>query len=623
GPTFKGGSPALISLDSDPVVYVSPGSESASSIVAVVEYGAGQGQATLRLEGPEKSLEETSRGVILGGNRYRYEWSLPFDEADIGKSFNYTISYEHPSLAAELPLAEKTIAVKEISITFADATVMPAKGRWNDTYVYSVPVSTSVEMKIALEIYNPCRWEWGERASGTISPGESLFNLTAQPFQYKCADAEGKEAGYRFVAHMAEERFESRVYSGPLINGGKPELVSLDYSPVLYVTEYAPANQVVKAIVDSPLGSAAANLTISGSEMNFEQQSEGAFLGGQRYAYTWSIPFDIDNVGEHIISLRYLHPEIAGGAITFPEQSMRVIKAEVKVEEEKIKFAQANVTPANGSIFTGFTYCVKAESDQKNYDVELFTQEPGSTKWISQGTIPYNGTSQVLCWPQVLIDGSEYGMAKYRFSSGSARSEVFEGPKIEPVSFINATISPNHGPLYITTPLMGEISRVYMYTITVQFMKPLASDMKEVRLEIFDPSSGSWLYAGSQTYDASKTSIVFKVNFAGLPFQEPFLGETRYRLLASGEDLGEFIGPTIDVNLRNERYAAEGKDYAYQVEVRSSLPKVDIALAYTDNNVNWLKGDKKSYESLNQEWKPLKWEKNPKHYAYEFEVDYA
>jgi hypothetical protein len=170
---------------------------------------------------------------------------------------------------------------------------------------------------------------------------------------------------------------------------------------------------------------------------------------------------------------------------------------------------------------------------------------------------------------------------------------------------------------------MGEISRVYMYTIAVQFMKPLASDMKEVRLEIFDPSSGSWLYAGSQTYDASKANIIFKVNFAGLPFQEPFLGETKYRMLASGEDLGEFNGPTIDVNLRNERYGAEGKDYTYQVEVRSSLPKVDIALAYTNNNVNWQKGDKRTYESSIQEWKTLKWEKYPKHYAYEFEVDYA
>jgi hypothetical protein len=623
GPTFEGGKPFLISLDSEPVVYVSEVSESSSSIAAVVEYGAGQGQAVLRLEGPEKSIEETSQGIALGGNRYRYDWSLPFEETDIGKSFNYTISYKHSSLSAEFSLAEKPIDVKAISIDFGDATVAPVKGKWNDTYAYSVPVKSSVEMKVALEVYNPCSREWVERTFGTATSGESIVNLTARPFKYKCAEAEGKQASYRFVAGFAGARFESEVYSGPLISGGKPELVSLDFTPILYVTEEVPVYQVVKAIIDSPLGPGAVTLSINGPKMNFTEEVKGTFLSGQRYAYTWSIPFGIDNAGNHTLSPRYLHPEITGGKIAFPDQSMRVMKTEAKKKDEIIKFEQASVTPANGSIFTGFAYCVNVTSNLENYDVELFTQEPGSAKWISQGTIPYNGTSQVLCWPEVMIDGSHYGMAKYRFSSGLSASEIFEGPSIEPVSFINATISPTHGPLYITTPLFGEISRVYMYTISVQFMKPLAGNMKEVKLEIYDPSSESWLYAGSQTYDASKTRIIFKVNFAGLPFQEPFLGETKYRLLAYSENLGEFVGPTIDVNLRNEQAIAQGKNYTYQLEVRSSLPKVDVALAYTKNNVNWLKGDKRTYESTNQEWKALKWEKYPKHYAYEFEVDYV
>ncbi|MCX6680060.1 MAG: hypothetical protein NTX42_06835 [Methanothrix sp.] len=226
GPTFEGGKPVLISLDSDPVVYVSEGSESSSSIAAVVEYGAGQGQAVLRLNGPEKSIDETSQGIALGGNQYRYDWSLPFEETDIGKSFNYTISYKHSSLAAEMLLAEKSIDVKAISINFGDATVAPVKGKWNETYAYSVPVKSSVEMKVALEVYNPCSFMWVQRASGKVLAGETTLNLNATPFKSRCADSEGVQAKFRYTASFADKTYESEVYPGPTISGGKPKLVS-------------------------------------------------------------------------------------------------------------------------------------------------------------------------------------------------------------------------------------------------------------------------------------------------------------------------------------------------------------------------------------------------------------
>jgi hypothetical protein len=223
----------------------------------------------------------------------------------------------------------------------------------------------------------------------------------------------------------------------------------------------------------------------------------------------------------------------------------------------------------------------------------------------------------------VLLEGSKYGTMKYRFSGDSSTSKEFEGPTIESAFSINATVTPATGPLYITTPLIGEISRVYNYEFKMEFKKPLGGNLKEIRLEVFDNSSGSWLYAGSQTYDPLKTTMVFKVNFAQLQFQEPFLGAVKYRLLAQDQVLGEFSGPVINVNLRNERAIAQGKNYTYQLEVRSSLPKVNIALAYTKNNVNWIAGDRKTYESPSQEWKLLQWPKYPKYYAYEFEVDYA
>ena len=74
-----------------------------------------------------------------------------------------------------------------------------------------------------------------------------------------------------------QERDSNRMsIPGRMISGGKPELVSLDYTPILYVTEDAPVYQVVKAIVDSPLGPGAVALSINGPEMNFTEESKGS-----------------------------------------------------------------------------------------------------------------------------------------------------------------------------------------------------------------------------------------------------------------------------------------------------------------------------------------------------------
>ena len=318
GPTFEGGKPVLVSLDSDPVVYVSEGSESSSSIVAVVEYAGGQGQAVLRLNGSEKSIDETSQGIALGGNQYRYDWSLPFEETDINKSFNYTISYKHSSLAAEFPLAEKSIDVKAISINFGNATVAPVKGKWNETYAYSVPVKSSVEMKVALDVYNPCSFMWVQRASGKVQAGETTLNLNAAPFKSKCVDSEGVQAKFRYTASFADKTYESEVYPGPTISGGKPKLVSVDFEPVLHVSEGAPAYLSVKAIVDFPQGQDAIEITTVGPDkIPATEEMKAVYLGATQYLYTWSKEFGKGDIGNHTISLHNVHPKTAGGEIAF------------------------------------------------------------------------------------------------------------------------------------------------------------------------------------------------------------------------------------------------------------------------------------------------------------------
>ncbi|MCK9565206.1 MAG: hypothetical protein M0Q43_04055 [Methanothrix sp.] len=345
GPTFIGGSPVLISLDSDPVVYVSEGSESSSSIAAVVEYGAGQGQAVLRLTGPEKNIEETSQGIALGGNRYRYEWSPTFEETDINKSFNYTISYKHPSMAAELTLAEKSIDVQAMSINFGDATVAPAKGKWNETYNYSVAVKSSVDMKVALEVYNPCSFIWVQRASGKVQAGETTLNLNAAPFKSRCVDSEGGQAKFRYTASFADKTYESEVYPGPTINGGKPKLVSVDFEPVVRVSEDTPTYQSVKAIVDFPQGPDAMQLTIIGPDKSLaKEEINGIYLGGTQYLYTWLKEFGIEDVGNHTITLRNVHPQISGGEISF-SGTMMVVSENTSLGLEPKAIGDVNYQP--------------------------------------------------------------------------------------------------------------------------------------------------------------------------------------------------------------------------------------------------------------------------------------
>ncbi len=316
GPTFKGGNPVLISLESDPVVYVSEGSESSSSITAVVEYAAGQGQAILSMA--EKSIEEASNGVAIGRNRYRYEWSLPFDVTDAGKGFNYTIAYRHPSLDGDMQLANETIAAKSLSIDFGKASVSPEKGKWNDTFVYSVPVSTSIDAAVKLEVFNPCTHTWVQRATGRVNAGDNVLEMRAQPLRAKCADLEGDAASYRYSASYAGQTSESDVYSGPTISGGQPRLISFDIDePVLYVTKDAPAYQSVKAVVDFPGEQDAMQITIIGpSKIPVTEEMNRVYLGATEYLFTWTKEFDLVDIGNYSISIKNTNPSVAGGRVT-------------------------------------------------------------------------------------------------------------------------------------------------------------------------------------------------------------------------------------------------------------------------------------------------------------------
>jgi hypothetical protein len=94
----------------------------------------------------------------------------------------------------------------------------------------------------------------------------------------------------------------------------------------------------------------------------------------------------------------------------------------------------------------------------------------------------------------------------------------------------------------------------------------------------------------------------------------------KYRFMLGNEEIGNFSGPKIDVAIRNES-AKMRPDYNfdYSAEVRSSRPKVEMELMYTDDSVTWQRyGLFRTYlwgnnSSDQQPWITLKWENLPWH----------
>jgi hypothetical protein len=464
GPSFLGAKPTLVSLspEGDPILVYASKEGGSSSISATVDYGAGQGQAVLRLIGPDGKarIEESSSGIELGGDRYRYDWSLPFGQEDAGKNYNLSLVYVHDTLSGEYPLEEKTISVLPVAIDFGAGEVTPERGKWNETFIYSLPVNSSVDATVHLEVYDPCSHAWAQRGSVKVSAGETLINISAQPLKRECSDAEGEEASYRFTAAFADKAFESEVYSGPMVKGGQPRLMSVDFEPVLLVSRDAPQYQTVKATVDFPQGQDQMQITIVGPDGNLsEEEMKAANLGRNQYLYTWSKEFGIENVGNYTIHLQNAHPSTTGGEIKFTGTMAVVSKpenAEIKSDSQETggkepgKFIPpagvtvvGNVTPAVGVIqawdekdplhaLTYTLYLQNWSSSQVPW-IELSVRAYGTNQpWRIVGDKKrFNPSAGSVSWTlKPFWETPFLGQGEYRFIIDGAETQAFPGPEI-------------------------------------------------------------------------------------------------------------------------------------------------------------------------------------------------
>ncbi len=842
GPALEERATSLVGWDYLPEIYVPDGGIAMQIVEAMVKSPAGMGELELAISGEGTNFSEVGRGLPVGEEAYRYEWSVPFNEGTVGKNYTLVLTHRHPS-TDDRELGAGTMQVLPISIEFEDPSISPQAGLWNESYLYSVGVKTSLGLDVFLQTYNPCSYEWESWGAQRATPGESRLSWSVNPFRCDCAEMKQNSAKYRFKAEFREFEETSNPYSGPDLYA-KPDIVDLSFDEVLYVTEDAQAYQVIKAIVEYPMGKG--NLSIRINPKNFRGSKEGLNLGGSRYLYEWSVPFDKDDLGNHTIALAYEHPSVEGGRYDFEGRRMtvlfedvpglevpklinldytpiifvdekndtlQVVKAEVaspqgkgtlklgldgpdkeiedsieggdlggeryvyewsapfnrtnlnnsykislayalderlyefgdrimtvapregdgapviweptlnleydrtlyipdegKAEEtisatilypmgrgsleltlagkldgsaevgkdlgdgkylyewnvpfdstdigssytislvyrhptlpggeyrfadrymnveaspeiarSAIEFSAPRVDPKNGSTFTLYTYCVDINTNLSSCDVELQTLDPGSVIWTPRGIAHYDESSKTLCWPDRKIDGDEDGLAKYRFVSGEYASRDYEGPVMRSLN-ITSRVEPYNGSLYITEPLEG-IEDVYSYNYYVEIEPLPGQEPMTVGLEIYDPVARSWIFAASQEYEPSQIWLNYTVNFAKLSFREPFLGESKYRLVSEGKTLKESVGPNVTVNFRGE-YGERMSDgtFAYRVSTRSSAAPLDVYVYYTNDGRTWLRSIQKPVReySVPGQWQELEWRNMPRYQRLEFVAD--
>jgi hypothetical protein len=473
GPSFQSANPTLVSpLVYEPRVYVPEDGSASSSVQAIVQYAPGQGVAVLNLTGPDGiSREFASYGAVLGNNSYQYDWSLPFDGADIGKNFTISLSYRHSSLAKDYFLENKTISVRLVSILFGKANVMPSKGRWNDTYVFSVHVDSNVETDVKLEVYSPCSHEWVQRTTAKAAAGPSTINLTATPFRSRCADAEGENASYRFVASFDGESLKSDEYIGPFINrsdeGAKPPkalksnvsaslsgiagivepTLNLKYDPIVDIPSVpdGTALQHFNATVIFPYTNGTLRLNVSGTNMQFEERLKPVNVYGNRSIFERDVQFNSSHAGKtYEISVIYINPALPGGEHSFIPYSMRVRQESNNATSNPSLSAPeviGTVSPRRGVLqawqesdkLYAFTYTAQLKNLSSGSApwVELLVKAQGRS-WKAAGEKQqYDPAQGNITWTlKPFFDREFLGTAEFKFLVDGVESKVFKGPEI-------------------------------------------------------------------------------------------------------------------------------------------------------------------------------------------------
>ncbi len=283
-----------------------------------------------------------------------------------------------------------------------------------------------------------------------------------------------------------------------------------------------------------------------------------------------------------------------------------------------IQFKNNTLNPQFELPGSTFGYSLEVNAT-KPIDAILNVLDVGTGKYFPAGVRSYrnNSTWETLNWSGIKVTSLEdvVGQSSYFFSfhyPGYAKSFsstkdklglVYAGPRISSVK-VEGNVTPSNGTIYTPFTYIGKINTT--------------KEIANIELEILPPNGTIWDAQGRQTYTRSNCIL----RWPDLSFQTSpeVLGVGKYRFMLDNEEIGNFSGPKIDVAIRNES-AKMRLDYNfdYSAEVRSSRPKVEMELMYTDDSVTWRRsGLFRTYLLGNNSgdqppWIALKWENQPWH----------
>lgn len=304
---------------------------------------------------------------------------------------------------------------------YRSPTVTPSQGTYSDSYIYNLTVICSYSDNISLEVAPSLQGPWTNKGIRSYTNPGLLQTLTWDNITL----------GFDFNA--AYYRFKGKIESQPTVGPVWP--VTLQFR-----------NNTLSPLNGTPETEFRYSLEVNASKpvdvlMNVMDLSTGKYFpaGFKNYKnssswekLTWQnikVTTNEDVVGQSSYYFSFHYPG-SPDSFNSTKEILGLVYSGPQISSVKI---ESNVTPANGSIYTPFSYTAKINTTKADANIELEIQPPNSTIWQAQGRQTYSISYKVLKWPNLSFRSSPevLGLGKYRFTMDNAVLGEFSGPKID------------------------------------------------------------------------------------------------------------------------------------------------------------------------------------------------